>query len=129
MTSNLEQLLDELVRPALRAHNGDVELVSYQDGILRLRMLGQCAAGPAATMTNETLIEGQLKPLLPQLKEVILVHTVNDSLLAEARALMTRAPGRGPASLRQKEVSPWTGEPGIKNISAPPGGCPPDPLR
>ncbi len=91
MTSNLEQLLDELVRPALRAHNGDVELVSYQDGILRLRMLGQCAGCPAATMTNETLIEGQLKPLLPQLKEVILVHTVNDSLLAEARALMTRA--------------------------------------
>ena len=30
-------------------------------------------------------------PLLPELKEVILVHTVNDSLLAEARALMTRA--------------------------------------
>ena len=25
-------------------------------------------------MTNETLIEGQLMPLLPDLKEVILVH-------------------------------------------------------
>lgn len=28
-------------------------------------------------MTNETLIEGQLMPLLPDLKEVILVHTVD----------------------------------------------------
>ncbi len=26
--------------PALRAHGGDAELVSFQDGILRLRMLG-----------------------------------------------------------------------------------------
>ena len=39
MTATLEQLLETLVRPALRAHNGDVELVGYQDGILRLRML------------------------------------------------------------------------------------------
>ena len=91
MTAKLEQLLDELVRPALGAHGGDVALVGYENGILRLRMLGQCAGCPAANMTNETLIEGQLMPLLPELKEVILVHTVNDSLLAEARALMTRA--------------------------------------
>lgn len=41
MTATLEQLLETLVRPALRTHNGDVELVGYQDGILRLRMLGQ----------------------------------------------------------------------------------------
>ena len=72
-------------------HGGDAELVSFQDGILRLRMLGQCAGCPAATMTNETLIEGQLMPLLPDLKEVILVHTVDDSLLAQARAMMQRA--------------------------------------
>ena len=88
MTATLVQLLETLVRPALRAHNGDV------DGILRLRMLGQCAGCPAAAMTNETLIEGQLMPLLPDLKEVILVHTVDASLLAEARSLMTRARSR-----------------------------------
>ena len=91
MTAKLEQLLDELVRPALRAHGGDVALVGYEEGILRLRMLGQCAGCPAVNMTNETLIEGQLMPLLPELKQVVLVHHVNDSLLAEARALMTRA--------------------------------------
>ena len=91
MTAKLEQLLDELVRPALRAHGGDVALVGYENGVLRLRMLGQCAGCPAANMTNETLIEGQLMPLLPELKEVILVHTVDDSLLAQARAMMQRA--------------------------------------
>lgn len=88
MTDQMEQLLEELVRPGLREHGGDVELVSYENGILRLRMLGHCAGCPAATMTNETLIQGQLMPLLPELKEVILVHTVSDSLLDEARALM-----------------------------------------
>ena len=37
----LEKMLDELVRPALAAHGGDVELVGLEDGILRLRMLVQ----------------------------------------------------------------------------------------
>lgn len=91
MTARLEELLDRLVRPALRAHGGDAELVGFEDGILRLRMLGQCAGCPGATLTNETLIEGQLLPLLPELKQVVLVHHVDDSLLDMARALMTRS--------------------------------------
>ena len=74
MTQHLEELLETLVRPALREHGGDVELVRYENGL-----------------TNETLIEGQLKPLLPELREVILVHAVSDSLLAQARAMMTRS--------------------------------------
>lgn len=87
----LEELLDQLVRPALRAHGGDVELVGFDDGVLRLRMLGQCAGCPGATLTNETLIEGQLMPILPDLKQVVLVHHVDDSLLDMARSLMTRS--------------------------------------
>lgn len=87
----LEELLDQLVRPALRAHGGDAELVGFDDGVLRLRMLGQCAGCPGATLTNETLIEGQLMPILPDLKQVVLVHHVDDSLLNMARSLMTRS--------------------------------------
>lgn len=90
----LEELLDDLVRPALQAHGGDVELVGLEDGILRLRMLGQCAGCPAATMTNETIIEGQLLPLIPELKQVVLVHTVDESLLDMARSLMKSGAGR-----------------------------------
>ena len=93
-TEKLEQMLDELVRPALAAHGGDVELVGLEDGILRLRMLGQCAGCPAATMTNETIIEGQLLPLIPELKQVVLVHTVDESLLDMARTLMKSGAGR-----------------------------------
>jgi Fe-S cluster biogenesis protein NfuA len=71
-----------------------VELVGLEDGILRLRMLGQCAGCPAATMTNETIIEGQLLPLIPELKQVVLVHTVDESLLDMARTLMKSGAGR-----------------------------------
>lgn len=95
MKDKVEGLLEELVRPALRAHGGDVAFVSLEGGVLRLKMLGQCAGCPAAAMTNETIIEGQLLPLLPELEKVVLVHSVDDSLLDMARTLMREGAGRG----------------------------------
>ncbi len=84
----IHKLLEDLVRPALQSHGGDVEYVSYADGILKLRLLGRCASCPAANLTNETIIEGQLKEHMSDLKEVILVQEVSSDLLAQARAMM-----------------------------------------
>ena len=85
----LEQMLDELVRPALKAHGGDVELIGFEDGILRLRMLGQCAGCPAADLTNETLVEAELVKALPELvRKVVVVQTVSDELWEQAKRLL-----------------------------------------
>ncbi len=94
MIAKLEQLMDERVRPALRAHGGDAEILSYEDGILRLRLLGQCSNCPAAALTNETLIEAELKEALPALRQVLLVQEVSPDLLSQAKALMGRSRGK-----------------------------------
>ena len=78
-------------------------------------------------MTNETLIEGQLMPLLPDLKEVILVHTVDASLLAEARS-HDQGPVPGPRITQRRDFH------GLENLVSraplsPPAGRPPDSFR
>ena len=90
MIPEIDALLEERVRPFLREHGGDVEILSYEDGILRLRMLGCCAGCPAANLTNESLIEEELRKVMPNLKQVILVQQVSEVLLDEARRLLTR---------------------------------------
>ncbi len=91
--TELDRLMEEHVRPQLREHGGDAEILSYENGILRLRMLGQCAGCPAADLTNETIIEGSLLPLVPGLSQVVLIHQVSDELLSEARRLTTHGSG------------------------------------
>jgi Fe/S biogenesis protein NfuA len=91
MLTQLEGLLDELVRPALREHGGDAEIMGYEDGVLRLRLLGHCAGCPAAQVTNEFVIEAQLKAALPGLQQVLIVQEVSPSLLDAAKRLMTRS--------------------------------------
>jgi len=61
----------EEIRPALQADGGDVELVSVEDGVVKVRFLGGCAGCPFRAMTLKTGIERYLKEKLPEVKEVI----------------------------------------------------------
>ena len=84
----IEQVLDEKVRPMLALHDGDLSISGFKDGILRIKLSGGCSGCPSADLVTEPLIERELQTAIPELKEVILVHGVSDSLLAQARALM-----------------------------------------
>ena len=60
------------MRPALQADGGDVELVSVEDGVVKVRFLGGCAGCPFKTTTLKSGIERYLKEKLPEVKEVTL---------------------------------------------------------
>jgi Fe-S cluster biogenesis protein NfuA len=63
----------ELIRPALQADGGDVELVDVADGIVSVRLQGACGGCPMATMTLKNGIERILKEKVPEVKEVVSV--------------------------------------------------------
>lgn len=90
MRDQLEVLLEERVRPHLRSHGGEAEIISYEDGVLCLRLLGACSTCPAALLTNESLIEEELCKAVPELSRVVLQQDISDELLAQAKKLMTR---------------------------------------
>ena len=88
MLEQIEQVLDERVRPELRFHGGDIKVLDFTDGVLRFQLLGQCAACPSAYLTTEQLIEAELTAALPEVRQVVLVQQVSDDLLAQAKAIL-----------------------------------------
>ena len=85
----IEAVLDEKVRPALRAHGGEIEIDSLENKVLYVKLLGQCAGCPSADLTNETLVEAELVKALPELVErVTVVQTVSDELWEQAKRLL-----------------------------------------
>ena len=85
----IEAVLDEKVRPSLRAHGGEIEVDRWEDGVLYVKLLGQCAGCPSADLTNETLVEAELTAALPQLvRKVAVVQTVSDELWEQAKRLL-----------------------------------------
>ena len=73
MKEKVQEVL-ELIRPALQADGGDVELVDVtEDGLVSVRLTGACGSCPMSTMTLKMGIERTLKEKLPEVKEVVQV--------------------------------------------------------
>lgn len=67
--SLIAKSLDEL-RPYLQRDGGDVEFVDYDNGILKVRLMGACRGCPYSQMTLAQGIKRTLQEKYPQLKEV-----------------------------------------------------------
>jgi Fe-S cluster biogenesis protein NfuA len=70
MREKVETALND-VRPHLQADGGDVELVEItEDGIVKVRLKGQCSGCPMAQMTLQNGIARRIKELVPEVKGV-----------------------------------------------------------
>ena len=59
------------VRPYLQSHGGDVELVSLEDGVLRLRLKGGCGTCGSSAQTLKTTVEQAVVDAAPDVTEII----------------------------------------------------------
>ena len=85
----IEAAMEEKVRPALRSHGGDFSIDHVEGKTVYVKLLGQCAGCPSADLTNETIVEAELKAALPDLVEkAVVVQTVSDELWEQAKKLL-----------------------------------------
>jgi len=71
----VEQVIDDEIRPALQAHRGDVELVDVsEEGVVSVKLQGACAGCPMSKMTLAQGVERILKERIPEVKEIVSVE-------------------------------------------------------
>ena len=58
------------VRAGLQQDGGDLELVSVEDGVVKVRLKGACAGCPMSQMTLANFVERELKAAAPEIKRV-----------------------------------------------------------
>ncbi|MEO8727111.1 MAG: NifU family protein [Acidobacteriaceae bacterium] len=59
------------VRPYLKSHGGDVELVSIDEGILRVQLQGTCGSCSSSALTLKTAVEDAVYEAAPDILEII----------------------------------------------------------
>lgn len=61
----------KLIRPAVQADGGDVELVDVtSDGVVQIRLHGACVGCPSSMITLQVGIERNLKAHIPEVTKV-----------------------------------------------------------
>ena len=83
--NEITKVVDEQIRPRLQAHGGDLSIISFEEGILRIKLHGACSTCPSAQLTMEETVKAALDGLV---EDVFVVTSINDDLLNYAKTIL-----------------------------------------
>lgn len=69
----VQELFDEMVRPALQGDGGDIKLVKIENNDIYVRLVGSCQSCPSSVLTMKMGVEALLKEELPGFGSLIQV--------------------------------------------------------
>ncbi len=72
MEEHIKKIIDEEINPYLAMHQGGCEYVSFDDGILTIRMFGGCSGCPSSQLTLFNGILPIFKDKLPEVQDIVL---------------------------------------------------------
>lgn len=67
----IRELIETYVKPAVEMDGGNIEFKDFQDGIVTVVLQGSCSGCPSSTVTLKAGIEGMLKRMVPEVREVV----------------------------------------------------------
>jgi Fe-S cluster biogenesis protein NfuA len=70
VVSQIKELLETRVRPAVAQDGGDITFCDYQEGVVYLHMQGSCSGCPSSLATLKAGIENMLRYYIPEVREV-----------------------------------------------------------
>jgi len=70
IVSQIKELLETRVRPAVAQDGGDIIFQDFEDGVVYLHMQGSCSGCPSSTATLKAGIENMLRHYIPEVVEV-----------------------------------------------------------
>src|SRR6478609_1576122 len=71
VVKRIKELLENYVKPAVEMDGGAIAFRSYNDGVVNLMMQGSCSGCPSSMITLKSGIEGMMKRMIPEVKEVV----------------------------------------------------------
>lgn len=71
VVKRIKELLENYVKPAVEMDGGAIQFKSYDDGVVNLMLQGSCSGCPSSMITLKSGIEGMMKRMIPEVKEVV----------------------------------------------------------
>jgi NFU1 iron-sulfur cluster scaffold homolog, mitochondrial len=71
VVKRIKELLENYVKPAVEMDGGAIQFRSYKEGTVNLMLQGSCSGCPSSMITLKAGIEGMMKRMIPEVKEVV----------------------------------------------------------
>lgn len=71
VVKRIKELLENYVKPAVEMDGGAIQFKDYNEGVVKLMLQGSCSGCPSSMITLKAGIEGMMKRMIPEVKEVV----------------------------------------------------------
>ena len=71
LVQKIIDLIDKYVKPAVEMDGGNIVFKSFHEGTVEVILQGACSGCPSSSVTLKAGIEGMLKRMIPEVKEVV----------------------------------------------------------
>ncbi|HWV69788.1 NifU family protein [Chitinophaga sp.] len=71
VVKRIKELLENYVKPAVEMDGGAIQFKDYENGTVTLMLQGSCSGCPSSMITLKAGIEGMMKRMIPEVKEVV----------------------------------------------------------
>lgn len=71
VVKRIKELLESYVKPAVEMDGGAIQFKSYNEGTVNLMLHGSCSGCPSSMITLKAGIEGMMKRMIPEVREVV----------------------------------------------------------
>jgi Fe-S cluster biogenesis protein NfuA len=78
MIEEVNGVVEKDIKPFLAMEGGSIEVVSVEDGVVKVKLQGACAGCPMSQLTLVNFVEARLKDRIPGVKKVIAVDDARE---------------------------------------------------
>ncbi|KAM6956711.1 NFU1 iron-sulfur cluster scaffold homolog, mitochondrial [Aplochiton taeniatus] len=86
----IKELLDTRIRPTVQEDGGDVIFKGFEDGTVKLKLVGSCTGCPSSSVTLRNGIQNMLKFYIPEVEDVEQVEDEVDEINAKVFSELER---------------------------------------
>ncbi|MGF6906935.1 NifU family protein [Fusobacterium sp. PH5-44] len=86
----IENFISKEIRPHFSQHEGNIEIISHENKVLKFKFTGKCSNCPSATSETEEFVAKKLKEEFPEIEDVVLVTGVSDELIDFAKSFLNK---------------------------------------
>ncbi|XP_064173481.1 NFU1 iron-sulfur cluster scaffold homolog, mitochondrial isoform X1 [Anguilla rostrata] len=80
VVSMIKELLDTRIRPTVQEDGGDVIFKGFEDGTVKLKLVGSCTGCPSSAVTLRNGIQNMLQFYIPEVDDVLQVEDEVDEV-------------------------------------------------
>lgn len=90
VVSMIKELLDTRIRPTVQEDGGDVLYKGFEDGVVKLKLVGSCTGCPSSTVTLKNGIQNMMQFYIPEVDSVEQVEDEVDEVNAKVFSELER---------------------------------------